>query len=73
MPDPGIDGSGKKAFRLLWPCRSLRAVRFSAQLGYEIEEDTKEAIWKLAPNLKQISAERIQAELVKLAVSDHPD
>ncbi len=53
--------------------RMLRAVRFSAQLGYEIEEDTKEAIRKLAPNLKQISAERIQAELVKLAVSDHPD
>lgn len=53
--------------------RILRAVRFSAQLGYEIEEKTKEAIAKLAPTLKQISAERIQTELVKLLVSDHPD
>lgn len=53
--------------------RMLRAVRFSAQLGYEIEGDTKEAIRKLAPNLQQISAERIQTELVKLVTSDHPD
>ena len=53
--------------------RMLRAVRFSAQLGYEIEEETKEAIRKLAPELRKISAERIQAELVRLVVSDHPD
>ena len=53
--------------------RMLRAVRFSAQLGYQIEESTKCAICKLAPNLKLISAERIQAELVKLVTSTHPD
>lgn len=53
--------------------RMLRAVRFSAQLGYQIEEGTKDAIRKLAPNLKLISAERIQTELVKLVVSPHPD
>lgn len=53
--------------------RMLRAVRFSAQLGYQIEENTKDAIRKLAPNLRLISAERIQVELVKLVVSDHPD
>ncbi len=53
--------------------RMLRAVRFSAQLGYRIEDTTKEAIRKLAPNLKLISAERIQAELVKLVVSPHPE
>ncbi|MCH5260429.1 MAG: CCA tRNA nucleotidyltransferase [Lachnospiraceae bacterium] len=53
--------------------RMLRAVRFSAQLGYQIEENTKRAIRKLAPNLKLISAERIQAELVKLVTSAHPD
>lgn len=53
--------------------RMLRAVRFSAQLGYRIEEATKSAIRKLAPNLKQISAERIQVELVKLVTSPHPD
>ncbi len=53
--------------------RMMRAVRFSAQLGYEIEEQTKEAIKELYPRLKMISAERIQTELYKLIVSDHPD
>lgn len=53
--------------------RMLRAVRFSAQLGYRIEEDTKCAVRKLAPNLELISAERIQAELVKLVTSPYPD
>lgn len=53
--------------------RMMRAVRFSAQLGYEIEEQTKEAIRELAPTLTKISAERIQTELVKLVVSPHPD
>ena len=53
--------------------RMMRAVRFSAQLGYEIEEETKKAICVLAGNLANISAERIQVELVKLLVSNHPD
>lgn len=53
--------------------RMLRAVRFSAQLGYRIDEDTKAAISLLAGNLKRISAERIQVELVKLVTSAHPD
>lgn len=53
--------------------RMMRAVRFSAQLGYEIEDETKAAIKELAPALKKISAERIQAELVKLLISGHPD
>ena len=53
--------------------RMLRAVRFSAQLGYEIAADTRQAIRRLAPKLQLISAERIQAELVKLVTSAHPD
>lgn len=53
--------------------RILRAIRFSAQLGYAIEEETLEAIRRLAPRLSRISAERIQVELVKLLVSPHPD
>ncbi len=53
--------------------RMMRAIRFSAQLGYVIEENTKAAIKKLAPSLKRISAERIQTELVKLMISPHPD
>ena len=53
--------------------RIMRAIRFSAQLGYEIHEDTEAAIRKLAPTLQKISAERIQVELTKLLVSPHPD
>lgn len=53
--------------------RMLRAIRFSAQLGYRIEKNTLTAIHKLAGNLEKISAERIQTELLKLIVSPHPD
>lgn len=53
--------------------RILRAVRFSAQLGFKIEEDTKTAIKVKANLLKNISAERIRIELTKLLVSDNPD
>jgi tRNA nucleotidyltransferase (CCA-adding enzyme) len=53
--------------------RIMRAIRFSAQLGYEIEAETEAAIKKLAPTLQKISAERIQVELVKMLTSDNPD
>ena len=53
--------------------RMLRAVRFAAQLGFAIEDKTKAAITKLAPNLAKVSAERIQIELVKLLTSAHPE
>lgn len=52
--------------------RIMRAVRFAAQLGFEIEEETWNAIIRVAPNLKKISAERIQAELTKLLLSPNP-
>lgn len=52
--------------------RLLRAVRFAAQLGYTIEEETREAMKEIAGNLKKISAERIQVELVKTLVSPNP-
>ena len=53
--------------------RMMRTVRFSAQLNFSIEPDTFRAIRTLFPLLTQISAERVQAELVKLLVSDHPE
>lgn len=53
--------------------RIMRAVRFAAQLDARIEESTATAIRKLAPTLTRISAERIQVELVKLLISDHPE
>lgn len=53
--------------------RIMRAVRFSAQLSFSIEEQTFRAIGQLAPNLKKVSAERIQTELMKLLLSPNPD
>ncbi|MCR5666296.1 MAG: CCA tRNA nucleotidyltransferase [Eubacterium sp.] len=53
--------------------RMMRAVRFAAQIGCEIEDKTLEAMKDLAGNMKLISAERIQSELVKLLISDHPE
>lgn len=49
--------------------RMLRAVRFSGQLGFEIEQNTRQAIVERAANLEKISAERIRVELTKLLVS----
>lgn len=53
--------------------RMLRAIRFSAQLGFQIDPSTRDAVRELAPTLQKISAERIQMELVKLVTSPHPD
>ena len=53
--------------------RMMRAVRFSAQLGYAIDPATKDAIRLLAPTLQKVSAERIQVELTKLVTSPHPE
>ena len=53
--------------------RILRAIRFSAQLDFSIEEKTREAITRIAPNLAKVSRERVQMELTKLLCSDHPE
>lgn len=53
--------------------RILRAVRFAAQLGFDIDEPTRKAMQEQAKYLKDISAERIQVELTKLITSDNPD
>ena len=52
--------------------RILRGVRFAAQLGFCIEEITRQGMRKLAPTLVNISAERIQVELVKMLTSKRP-
>lgn len=52
--------------------RILRAVRFAAQLGFDIDKETQAAIVELAPTLANISAERIQVELIKMLTSSNP-
>lgn len=52
--------------------RMLRAIRFSAKLGFDIAGDTYDAIKKLAPLIEHVSAERIQVELNKTLISKEP-
>ncbi len=53
--------------------RMMRAVRFCAQLSFSMESCTRAAIGELAGNLARVSAERIQAEFLKLLCSPNPD
>lgn len=53
--------------------RMLRAVRFAAQLGFLIEDNTWKALKDNASLINKISAERIREELYKLIMSDRPE
>ncbi len=53
--------------------RMLRAVRFAARLGFELELETLGAIQKLAPEAANLSAERIQLELSMIFTGETPD
>ena len=55
------------------PLRIMRAVRFAAQLGFHIENYTNIAMVQTNDGLSKISAERIQSELCKILISDHPE
>jgi len=46
--------------------RMMRAVRFAARFGFQIEPDTMAAAKSLAPQILQVSLERIREELTKL-------
>lgn len=46
--------------------RILRAVRFSSQLGFAIEENTERALYALHGNIDRIAAERVRVELEKM-------
>lgn len=54
------------------PLRMMRAVRFATQLGFEIEEETFEAIKRNANRIKIITRERIADELMKIMRSPMP-
>jgi poly(A) polymerase len=54
------------------PLRMLRAARFAAQLGFEVDPDTVAAMAELRETLSIVSPERIQGELVRLLQTDDP-
>ncbi|MEO6506073.1 MAG: CCA tRNA nucleotidyltransferase [Terrimesophilobacter sp.] len=54
------------------PLRMLRAARFTSQLGFTIDEDTRQAMEHLADKLDIVSVERISDELSKLLRTEAP-
>lgn len=54
------------------PLRMMRAVRFSSQLNFTIEERTFDSIKRNAERILIVSIERIVTELNKIILSDHP-
>ncbi len=52
--------------------RMLRAIRFSARFGYEIETETRQALVANAPLIAKVSVERIKVEVDKTLLSKHP-
>jgi poly(A) polymerase len=53
------------------PVRMLRAVRFAAKLGFEIDEATREPIPRLATLIENVPAARLFDEMLKLLTSGH--
>lgn len=54
------------------PLRMLRAARFRAQLGFDLDPDALAAAQRMAPSLDIVAAERIQQELAKLLLAAEP-
>ncbi len=52
--------------------RMMRAVRFEAKFGFDLESETKEAIGRNADGLEHVSAERIRDEFTKMLLSSNP-
>jgi poly(A) polymerase len=54
------------------PLRMMRAARFTAQLGFTVDESTRAAMTALADRLPIVSVERMSDELTKLLLTDDP-
>ncbi|MBQ8307703.1 MAG: HD domain-containing protein [Alistipes sp.] len=54
------------------PLRMMRAIRFATQLGFDIEEETFEAITRNRERIRIVSRERIATELNKIVLSPRP-
>ena len=54
------------------PLRIMRAARFTAQLGFDVEPDVMAAMGEMVSRLEIVSAERIRAELERLLLSRRP-
>ena len=54
------------------PLRMMRCIRFATQLNFQIEEETFDALQRMAERIKIVSGERIEVELNKIMMAPHP-
>ena len=54
------------------PLRMMRCIRFATQLNFQIEEETFDALSRMADRIKIVSGERIEVELNKIMLAPHP-
>lgn len=54
------------------PLRMMRCIRFATQLNFQIEEETFEALERMAERIRIVSGERIEVELNKIMMAPHP-
>ena len=54
------------------PLRMMRCIRFATQLNFHIEEETFDALQRMADRIKIVSGERIKDELNKIILAPHP-
>jgi putative nucleotidyltransferase with HDIG domain len=54
------------------PLRMMRCIRFATQLNFQIEQETFEALERMADRIKIVSGERIEVELNKIMMAPHP-
>ena len=54
------------------PLRMMRCIRFATQLNFQIEPETFDALSRMADRIKIVSGERIEVELNKIMMAQHP-
>jgi putative nucleotidyltransferase with HDIG domain len=54
------------------PLRMMRCVRFATQLNFQIEDETWDALVRMADRITIVSGERIKDELNKIILAPHP-
>ena len=54
------------------PLRMMRCIRFATQLNFEIEDETFDALSRMADRIRIVSGERIEVELNKIMMAPHP-